>query len=960
MTGVPGVRTGGARMDGDEGRPAQSAAASDRSVVMQAGRDVTVHGDVVVGDRGSPEMESVSAPSGLGRVHASSGVFVGRSGELARLDAALTRTGRAVVVAVHGLGGVGKSTVAARCVERQADRFRPVWWITADSPAAIDTGLAELAVALAPELAGAPLEQRTEAAVRWLATHDGWLVVLDNLTAPADAARLLARVRTGTVLITSRRRSGWNGVAEAVPLDVLPAEQAADLLTRLVRAEWPEADLTGADRLCAELGWLPLAVEQAGAYLAQARRTPAAYLDLLAEFPARMFTATAEGGDPQRTMARVWHVTLDRLSDTPLAGRVLHHLAWHAPEAIPRALLTSVFDEPDLSEALGRLAAYNMITLTGDTIAVHRLAQAVTRTPDPDDPHRQPADVTRARHATTTALSRALADTDPGRPADWPTFHAVLPHVRALLDHADPDVDTTQLCDLADHVALYFDSQGDTATAIALYTRTTRSRERLHGPDHPYTLASRGNLANAHWAAGDVEQAIPLQEATLVDSERVLGPDHPNTLATRNNLANAYSTAGDPEQALSLYEATLADRRRVLGADHPDTLVSLGNLAHAYQAAGDNARALSLYEATLADRQRVLGPDHPDTLTSLGNLAHAYQAAGDPERAIPLHEAAVAGTERVFGPDHPRTLKSRNNLAHQYAIVGDLARAIPLLETTLARSEQVLGPDHPRTLISLGNLGNAYETVRDPARAIPLYEAALAGRQRVLGPDHPDTLASRLDLARAYQAAGDLERAIPLHEATLADAERILGPDHPDTLACRDNLAFTYGAAGRVEQAIPLYEATWADRRRTLGPDHPKRLAALHKLAYAYDAAGDPRAVPRYEEALADSERLWGPDHPKTLTLRNNLAIAHHTTGDPARAIRLLEATLADRRRLLGPDHPDTLASCSNLAHAYESTGDLERAAQLYEETLAGCERVLGPDHPLTEVTRAKVSRARP
>ncbi|ONI91716.1 hypothetical protein ALI22I_07555 [Saccharothrix sp. ALI-22-I] len=850
----------------------QSAEASGRSVVLQAGRDLTVHGGVVVGGPGVPGMESVSPPSGVGRVPVSSGVFVGRGGELARLEAALAGSGRAVVVAVHGLGGVGKSTLAARFAELHAGRFAPVWWVTADSPAAIDTGLAELAVALVPELAGVPLERRTESAVRWLAARDGWLLVLDNLTAPADAAGLLARVRTGTVLITSRRGGGWGGVAEPVPLDVLPAEQAVDLLTRIVRAEWPEADLTGADRVCAEVGWLPLAVEQAGAYLAQTRITPVAYLELLRRYPARMFTATAEGGDAQRTMARIWHVTLDRLADTPLAGRVLRHLAWYAPDAIPRTLVAGAFDEPELSEALGRLAAYSMITLTGDTVGVHRLVQAVTRTPDPADPHRQPTGIAHARDTTTATLAATLAESHPRWPADWPVFQTVLPHARALLDHTLPDTDTEPLCHLANRLGLYLDGQGDTTTAIALHTRATHSRQRLHGPGHPETLASRNNLAHAYRAAGDLGRAIPLLEATLADAERVLGPDHPDTLTSRNNLAGAYRAVGDLGRAIPLFEATLVDRQRVLGPDHPDTLTSRNNLADAYRAAGDLGRAIPLFEAMLADAERVLGADHPTTLTSLNNLAYTYQEAGDLGRAIPLHEATLADTERVLGPDHPDTLASRNNLAGAYRAAGDLGRAIPLYEATLADAERVLGPDHPDTLTSRHNLAYAYQSVGDLGRAIPLLEATLVDRQRVLGPDHPTTLTSLNNLAIAYRAAGDLGRAIPLYEATLADAERVLGPDHPDTLISRNNLAGAYQESGDLGRAIPLLEATLVDRQRVLGPDHPTTLTSRHNLARAYRSAGDlGRAIPLYEATLADTERVLGPDHHLTRTIRSNL-----------------------------------------------------------------------------------------
>ncbi|SDN88719.1 tetratricopeptide repeat protein, partial [Lentzea jiangxiensis] len=494
------------------------------------------YGPVIVEGSGVPSMESTPAVRGMDRRPPDPLMFVGRSPELKQLEAAVAGCGRAVVVAVHGLGGVGKSTLTARFAASQADRFSLVWWIVADSATAIDTGLADLAVAVAPETGVMPLEQCTELGVRWLATHTDWLLILDNLAGPADAAGLLDRVHTGTIVITSRQGGGWRGM-QTVALDVLPAAQAVELLIRIVRAEWPDAELTGADRLCAELGWLPLAIEQAGAYLGQLRITPAAYLDLLARFPARMFTAIAEGGDAQRTVARVWHVTLDRLADTPLAGQLLRQLAWYAPDGIPRELLAGTADEPDVLAALGRLAAYNMITLTGDTIGVHRLVQAVSRTPDPDDPHRQPDDVTTARDTAATTLTTALTGQHHESPASWPLYQLVLPHAQALIDHTPPGRDTPTTCQLLNHFGTYLGGQGNVTTAITYFTRTNRCLENLHGPDHPDTLTSRNNLASAYEWAGDLGRAVPLYEATLTDCERVLGPDHPDTLTSRNNLA---------------------------------------------------------------------------------------------------------------------------------------------------------------------------------------------------------------------------------------------------------------------------------------------------------------------------------------------------------------------------------------------------------------------------------------
>ncbi|MFD5096572.1 FxSxx-COOH system tetratricopeptide repeat protein [Amycolatopsis thailandensis] len=712
-------------------------------------------------------------------------VFVGRTAELDRLERTAKAVGRVAVVAVHGLGGIGKSSLAARFAELRSADYSAVWWVTADSAPAIDEGLAELAVALSPQAAQLPWEQRIEQAVNWLAGHSGWLLVLDNLTDLAHASGLLERVRTGTIIVTSRRGTGWRDVS-TVSLDVLEPDEAVELLERTVRAEWPDAVPAGAVELCAELGWLPLAVEQAAAYLAQNRMTPARYLGLLARSPARMFAWTAEAEDAERAVARVWHVTLDRLADTPLAAKVLRRLAWHAPERVPRALLADAADEPELSEALGRLAAYSMITLGAETIEVHRLVQAVTRTPDPADPYRRPEDIDHAREATAAALAKALDAADPRLPDYWPVFQAVLPHGRALLEHTD--VDTGPLCHLANSLGLYVLGQGDPAAAIALAGRASNGCERLYGIDDPVTLQARSNEASAYQAAGDLTRAIALFEATLEDCERALGSAHPDTLSYRNNLAAACHAAGDLTRAISLLEETLTGRERLLGKEHPDTLLSRNNLAMAYEAAGEVERAIGLHEVTLADRARVLGADHPETLLYRNNLAYLHWSKGDVKRAVTLFETTLEDRERVLGADHPNTLISRANLAGACEAAGDLTRAVELQERTLADRERVLGPDHPDTLKSGNNLAGAYESAGDPARAIELYESTLAARERVFGHDHQDTLNTRNDLAYARGVAGDLPLAIRMYEEARADAERALGPDHRVTRRIRENL----------------------------------------------------------------------------------------------------------------------------------------------------------------------------
>lgn len=168
----------------------------------------------------------------------------------------------AITQAVTGLGGIGKSTLADRYAREHQGTFNPVWWITAESPSHIETGLAALAVRLYPLLAAAPAPMAASWATGWLATHTGWLLVLDNVTEPRDIAGLLGTLPGGRFLVTSRQATGWHGIAEPLRLDVLAPAEAAELLTRIAGASARNPADSAA--LCGRLGFLPLAVEQAG------------------------------------------------------------------------------------------------------------------------------------------------------------------------------------------------------------------------------------------------------------------------------------------------------------------------------------------------------------------------------------------------------------------------------------------------------------------------------------------------------------------------------------------------------------------------------------------------------------------------------------------------------------------------------------------------------------------------
>jgi tetratricopeptide (TPR) repeat protein len=757
----------------DAGAGPRIDAAGERAIGAQRIRDA------YTGDLNVLPAEALHAPNKVTAAPGTSNLppatlCLGRDEELTWLRRILTGRGEGAITqsgAVHGLGGIGKSTLALRYAHRHRSDYTLIWWINAASPDEIETSLTELTKALVPDwAASAERGPQVSWARQWLAWHRGWLLIYDNVEDPADLAPYTGALHQGHHLATSRRSTGWPDNAATLPLGNLDPDDATTLLCHLV---FKDTGLTpqqkvNARALVADLGCLPLAVKQAGAYLAQNRGVS---LDGYRRRLGTKLSRTAHGMDAERTIARVWNVTLQVLEDEhPLAVEVLHTAAWLAPDDIPYTLLTPADADPDdIAEAIGTLAAYSMVTDTGTAVTIHRLVQTVLRTAQPADNTRPP------RHLQ----GRSRAE------------QAVLHHLAPL-----PGQDTT-------------DSQWDTHTPhlVTLAATTPPGHHNARLTDAYATAANR-----LHYQ-GDAARTIPLLEATLAQREQVLGDTHPDTLTSRNNLAYAYQSAGDLGRAIPLFETNLTQYEQIRGDTHPDTLRGRNNLAYAYESAGDLGRALPLFETTLTQYEQVLGDTHPDTLTSRNNLACAYESAGDLGRAIPLYETTLAQREQVLGNTHPNTLRSRNNLAYAYESAGDLGRALPLYKTNLTQYEQILGDTHPDTLRSRNNLAYAYQSAGDLGRAIPLYETTLTQREQVLGDTHPDTLRSRNNLAYAYQSAGDLGRAIPLYETTLAQREQVLGNTHPATLTSRNNLAYARNAAASVQQPDAATPATAHDHQ---------------------------------------------------------------------------------------------------------------------------------------------------
>jgi hypothetical protein len=372
-------------------------------------------------------------------------LFVGRDKVLDDLRATLVAS-KGALVALYGLGGVGKTRLAIEYALRREADYSALLFVPADAPSTLDASLAALAGAEVLDLdeRDAPQDPtKIEAVLRWLVDHPTWLMILDNVDdreAVKAVTKLMPRLIGGDVIVTARAANFPAG-ARLLELEVLNEDAATKFLlerTRGLRAPGND-DAASARELARELGRLALGLEQAGAHIATERIGFADYLKLWSESREKALGGSDSAlMDSERTLATTWTTSVDRLS--PESRRLIDRLAMLAPDPVPDSLLdVQVPGEAakyDAHKARADLYAYSLITRaigehgTGQGFVVHRLVQDSARRAMPEQ---------RRREALREALAwvNAAFVGDPEDTRSWPVLEPLAPHALAVARRAD-------------------------------------------------------------------------------------------------------------------------------------------------------------------------------------------------------------------------------------------------------------------------------------------------------------------------------------------------------------------------------------------------------------------------------------------------------------------------------------------------------------------------------------------
>src|SRR6266487_3460179 len=807
--------------------------------------------------------------------------FLGRETELAQVRSHLQRdqtTALSQPQAISGLGGVGKTQIAVEYAYRYHQDYQAILWLSADTREALISGyIANAHLLNLPQKDEQDQTKIVQAFLRWLTISTDWLLILDNADELMLVREFLPPGFSGHLLLTTRAQV-IGRLAQRIEVNMMDPDVGILLLLRraglvahdALLEEASPSDCATAREITKELGGLPLALDQAGAYIEETSCSLADYLSLYRTRRAELLSR--RGGyvdDHPEPVAATWSLSFQKVEQkSPIAADLLRLCAFLFPDVIPEKIITkgAVCLGPYLSiiasdllyfnDAILILRNYSLIQRDSSILRIHRLVQVVLR--DAMDDHKQQEWILR--------IAKAISDTFPDMtsPENWQLCEQYLPNMLICIEQAKNEyIDMLNIAKLHSQAGVYLHARGQYSEAGLHLEKALKIREEQLGLNHQETASSLNDLGGFYRTQARCREAeLSLLQALQI-REQLLGPNDLDVAQSLHILGELYRAQSRYEEAEPLLQRALQIREQKLDPWHPDLASSLVVLALLYRTSGEYRRAEPLQQRALWIREQKLGLDHPHMAQSLYALGGFFRALGRYKEAEPLLQRALQIREQKLGLNHPETAQSLNSVAKLYDGQGKYEAAEQLYRRSLEIREQNSGPESWDMAQGLNSLATFYVDQRRYKEAESMYRRALQiwkktmgakysdvgqslGTQalqileRVLGL-HPDVARSLSNLAVLYQIQNEDEEAEPLLLRALQIREQVfgrIGVEYPDIVQSLNNLAELYRSQGRYGEAEPLLKRVLAIGMRVLSQEHPHTQTAQRNYATLLQTMG--------------------------------------------------------------------------------------------------------------------------
>ncbi|MFD6265519.1 tetratricopeptide repeat protein, partial [Micromonospora chalcea] len=565
----------------------------------------------------------------------------------------------------------------------------------------------------------------------------------------------------------------WGHLGNVYVIDVF--DHATSVAFILGRTSW--SDPASAGELAEVVEGLPLALEQAGAYMELQGTSISDYLSRYRDRSnelrrthqrLRGYTAAGTWSMSVEAARRRSRAAVDMLSVASLL----------APQDIPLGLLSLAVNRrfglslrggstsDTLGDAVTTLRAYSLVNRSDGTIAVHRLVQAMTRS------EMSP----RTYRAIARRTARSLVQVFPVNvesDACWVECERYLPHVLALVEHTEDHPTSDALLEIMNRAGHFLAARRRFAAveqlmAIAMERASSRRRWRRRLVD---AMDNRGHALR--WLAR-YDEAIQMHE----ESRRLRARDgslRPWVGDSFDGLGGDFYEAGEYDSALEAHTCALRVQLATHGRENLKVSHAYDGIGHALRGLGRFEEALEAYAEAKSIRIFLLGASSPPVAATRNAEGHALSGLGLYVDAEAAHREVLDIHKHYADPHDPRIAEACDGLGEALQGQGRHEEALVCHRHALEIYEVLYGEQHPRYAYSMSWIGIALAQTGNAVEAMEACRKALDGYVAAVGPTHLWIVACHEGLALSYAWQGDIKRVEYHQAAAAAILQRVQG-----------------------------------------------------------------------------------------------------------------------------------------------------------------------------------------
>ena len=776
---------------------------------------------------------------------------------------------------IYGIGGSGKSQFCSKFAQDHRERLVQIgcsptksdisrdryWGVFCIDATSMET--ARQSFAKIGKQGG--MEATLDAGKYWLSNcEEPWLLIINNADDPSlDLLNLFPEGDRGHILVTTRNpnltvHGTNNGTVGAMELKGLKPRDASLLLLRaaVTPKPWDKAIDDAANKIADALGYLALALVQAGAVILQGMCNLQDYLKFYNHFRSSVSERRSSGASlnaDQVTIYATWEHSLSSLEQRATeagedAAQLLSTVAFfhfehirvdiftralenrsglnkdvtrpsllmlltgglwarlQPPLVLPRFLRQNLWkmDPHRIRLALSELRSFSLINYDGkdDSFSLHPVVHSWAR---------DRLEVG-AKAVWAQAAVNVLADSILLPPGDAGEIHEEFR--RDILPHLDHCIRARSI-EVLDYDVWFGGFK--LGFALVLHHSWLHVFRRQVG-----TAAKCGYVYLERGRFNEAVVLLSKAKDALIQSR---GHDNSLTMVAMLALAKAYWGLGRLEEGLALQTAVVDARTRILGQKSAETLSAMNELGRSYWLNGQYHEALEIQTITLNLIEPALGPTHDSTLTAMDNIGVTYGSWQRYAESRDMHHRVLTARTKILGHTHLHTLETMNNLAMALLDLGQLQRASELMDEVYKYRKTKLGKEHPYTLWASCNLAKVKSEMQLLTEAEGMLVVGIAAAKRSLGENHLGVLMGEGELARVYARQRRLDKSLHLSERLIELLEESRGRGHPDTVYALFKLAQLYELRSEFDKAIET-SALAAERSEV-------RLTKRHPMAQA-------------------------------------------------------------------------------------------------------------------------------